>query len=564
MYESTRELERFLGNPYEGRGAFSFARAMAHDEAETFPEEGCALLDDWGLHRFYVPAPLGGALASFQELASLTRAVARRDLTLAIGHAKTLLGCIAAWVGGSPALQRRLADRVLAGAPVALGLTERAHGSDLLATDTVARPATGGGYALSGEKWLINNGTRSRFVTVLARTGDRGAPRDLSLLLLDKEGLPEGALEVLPKIRTHGIRGADMSGFTLREAPVPADAVIGEPGGGLDLMLKGLFVTRSLIGNLSLGAADTALRVTLDFARTRRLYRGAMLDLANVRADLAGGFASLLAAECTSLCASRAIQFLPEQLAVVSAVAKYVVPTAMEALLQRLSTVLGARHYLREGHAGGIFQKMLRDNSLTSLFDGSTAVNLSAIGLQLPELARERHRVEPAPAALFDLQAPVPRFAPERISQVSRGRDSVLVAGASLCRRLREAPPDLSPDTRELLRTCAERLLRGVATLDAEVAQLARESRRSLVESPALFDLAAHYARLHAASACLCVWDANRHADSFLGAGDWLAVALAGLLHAGRPPAPVLERVLDRLLALHEQDAAFSLTLGSD
>ena len=48
-----------------------------------------------GLPRLYVPAEFGGALTRYDELVAALQAVARRDLTVAIGHGKTFLGASA-------------------------------------------------------------------------------------------------------------------------------------------------------------------------------------------------------------------------------------------------------------------------------------------------------------------------------------------------------------------------------------------------------------------------------------------------------------------------------------
>ena len=194
-------LERHLGDPRDPASRISFREMLELDEREAFPAEAVAALDAFGLPRHYVPAALGGALRSFDAFCVLMRAVARRDLTVAIAHAKTFLGAAPIWIAGSASQKERLAAAVASGAKVALGLTEEAHGGDLFATETAA-VETPGGYALSGEKWLINNATLGNAVTVLARTDPRGGPRGFSLFLVDKREAPGYAC--LPKIRTTG------------------------------------------------------------------------------------------------------------------------------------------------------------------------------------------------------------------------------------------------------------------------------------------------------------------------------------------------------------------------
>ena len=73
-----------------------------------------------------------------------------------------------------------------------------------------------------------------------------------------------------------------------------------------------------------------------------------------------------------------------------SAVAKYFVPVRVEALVRELAVVPGARHYLREGHFFGHFQKLMRDNAVAGLFDGSTVINLNAISQQRGQLYESR------------------------------------------------------------------------------------------------------------------------------------------------------------------------------
>jgi alkylation response protein AidB-like acyl-CoA dehydrogenase len=224
--ELAEGLDRHLGDPHDPGTEFSYRDAAELDAKEEFPERACAALDAWGLPAHYVPAAYGGALGDYEQLLALIRTMARRDITVAIGHGKTFLGSVCTWVAGEPATALRLGALVRSGAQVSLGLTERSHGSDLMAGELIAEPH-GGDYRVSGEKWLINNATRGRLLCVLARTSPVGGPRGFSLLLIDKESLPEGTYRCTPKVPTLGIRGADISGVVFEGAPVDRTAVVG-------------------------------------------------------------------------------------------------------------------------------------------------------------------------------------------------------------------------------------------------------------------------------------------------------------------------------------------------
>src|SRR5690606_18400475 len=171
--------------------------------------------------------------------------------------------------------------------------SEEHHGSDLLANDMRAVRA-GDRYLLSGEKWPINRATRSGATVLLAKTDDGKNSRSLSVFLLYKSDLDPARFSHLPRVKTLGLRGCEISGLRFDRCPVPEDARIGEEGHGLDLALKAFQVTRTLCAGLSLGATDTALRTTLDFALQRRLYGGSVFDIPHARTTLVEAFADML------------------------------------------------------------------------------------------------------------------------------------------------------------------------------------------------------------------------------------------------------------------------------
>ena len=323
----------------------------------------------------------GGRLDSLEELFELGRVIAGRDPAVTIIANSSLGAAVPVWLAGSAQQRRAVADAVLADGYVALGMTEREHGADLLATGTTAR-RDGAEYIVDGEKWLINNAGLARFVCLLARDPDRSGMRSLSFLLVDLDALPASEYEVLTRIRTHGVRAAQISGIRFRGTRLPADALIARPGSGLELAAASLAVTRTLIPVLSLGALDTALRCCAAFLGERRLYGVTAVDIPYVHEELAAALVDLRVANMVARSCVRALHVLPDLSPVSSAVAKYLVPRIVETRVRRLAVVLGARSYLREDHWSGIFEKLRRDVRLFGLFDGSEPVVLSALAAQ--------------------------------------------------------------------------------------------------------------------------------------------------------------------------------------
>ncbi|HEY9402634.1 MAG TPA: acyl-CoA dehydrogenase family protein, partial [Pyrinomonadaceae bacterium] len=209
QYHAAAALEQYLGDPADAANVFSFAQAVEADELELYPDAPSAALNARDFPRQHVPLEEGGRLRSYEELLALLRVLARRDFTVAYAYGiQNTLGAAAVWTAGTPQQRQHLARLICDGHLVALAYNEKAHGSDFLATDLSATKVPGG-YLLSGEKWLINNATRARALTLIARTSQEVGPRACSLFLIDKAALDPATFSHLPKIKTLGIRGAD-------------------------------------------------------------------------------------------------------------------------------------------------------------------------------------------------------------------------------------------------------------------------------------------------------------------------------------------------------------------
>jgi alkylation response protein AidB-like acyl-CoA dehydrogenase len=543
-------LEKALGDPFRATDALGFAHALRLDEREEFPEEAASTLDALGLCAMYVPEALGGRLASFEHLAASLCSVARRDLTLAIGHGKTVLGSQPVFLAGDPAIARLVADRVLAGEPIALALTERHAGADLLACRTEASPRQGG-YALSGEKWLVNNATRASALSVFARTSPREGPRGFSMLFADK-GETEGAHRHLPKIRTHGIRGADISGIRYDDARCTHPPLGGE-GAGLPAVLKTFCITRTLVASLAVGALDTAIRIVLRFARERALFGTTVVGIPHARAVLARAIADLLTCEAASLAGARVLQCAPEQAAFWSSVLKYAVPVTVERAMRDLAVVFGARHYLREGDAAGAFQKIERDVALLGVFDGSTLVNLHAVALHGRLFARSGGAAGFVESGATDLAGPVAPLDPPRLSMM--GRD--VVRADALARFACDALA-----SRPEAERARERLLEHARAAEAGHEAIAASVPRSVADmTPAVVERAARHARvaLTALAGAACARFEPAWGD-VARRGDWLVLAGEDAHAANDDDSR--ERLLD--FALARVDAGLSLTLFAD
>ncbi|MGP3924196.1 acyl-CoA dehydrogenase family protein [Streptomyces sp. 8N616] len=534
------------------------------DRSELFPAAACRVLDDFGLPGYYVPAEHGGRFDDFGVLAGMLRAVSRIDLTTAVAHGKTYLGAVPTWIAGEPDRAAWLGERVAHGAVVSCALSERHHGSDLLAGEVTAERAGAdegpGGWLLTGEKWLINNVTRADLVTVLARTDPAGGPRGFSLFLVDKAQLDPDSFTCLPKVPTYGIRGADISGIAFHGACVPADALIGGEGQGVEIILKALHLTRTVCVSMSLGAADHALRLAAQLCVRAEDEGRPLLEQPYARRELGEAVAGLLLAEALSVVAVRGVHGLTREMSVISAVAKARVPAQVDELITRLARAFGPYGLLAEHHADGAFAKVERDHRIIGIFDGSSLVNRNALIDQFPRLTRAYRKGSWDAAGLAEaatVHEPVSPLRPADLTLVSSGGASVV---ASL--------PETVAGIRELAaqgRASAE-----LADLAGRLADVADELHDEMADMtvmpravpPAAFELAERFEVCFAAASGLHLW--LRGASRTRPADDtWLRGTLVkALTELGAETGPSGYEIYGRLadsLAACPSDTPFSL-----
>ncbi|MFC0433346.1 acyl-CoA dehydrogenase family protein [Kutzneria buriramensis] len=546
------ELERLLAELAREGGPFSSGYNARLDRQEAYPAEAFRILDEFGMASNYVPTRLGGRLDSVPELIQLFRVVSRHDLSVIVAYGKTILGAAPTWVAGRPDQARWLAGEVLSSTMVTWALTERHHGADLLSGELTATRSADG-WRLDGTKWLINNGTRAPLVCLLARTSAEGGSRGFSLFLVDKRELPPSAYSHLPKERTHGVRGVDISGMTFHGAHIPPGALIGDVGAGIEIVLKTMQLTRIVAVSLSLGAADHALRLAGSFLRRRRLYGRGLAELPAVRTTLGEVAASALLSEVVAMVAARGVHTISTEMSVITSITKALVPTLGDELLRQVGELLGARGVLLDVFADGAFEKLSRDHRIVAIFDGSTVVNRNALINQFPLLARAYHsgRWDSAGVAgAASLTGPLPDLDLSALTLLSR-------TGCSMVQSVPDAVAQIGRQTArgKLPAYVARQAADFARTVDAVLAEVTSYVPSSREVPDSAFTLAARYELCFAGAACMRVWLHSEQAAVAGGTagalwrdGTWLSACLARVLTLlGAAPEGAGDHAYDRL-----------------
>ena len=232
-----------------------------------------------------IPAEYGGVGGDARHEAIVTEEMGRHGIT-SIGH--TVHSILAHYLlnYGSEAQKRRWLPRMARGELVgAIAMSEPGAGSDLQSVRTRA-VREGNHYVLNGSKTFLSNGLHAGLVGIVAKTDPAQGARGMSIIMVEPEGQAGYRVgRVLDKI---GQNGWDTAEIFLDDCRVPADRLLGPAEGqGFIQLMRDLPYERALLALGGVAAMEYALRLTVDYARSRRLFGQALLEMQNARFKLA-------------------------------------------------------------------------------------------------------------------------------------------------------------------------------------------------------------------------------------------------------------------------------------
>ena len=273
-FDLTAEQQQFRGVVREFAEAEIAPHAEAWDRDHTFPVDTVLAMGKLGLFGLPFPAEYGGAGADYLTYCIAIEELARVDSSMAITlEAGVSLGAAPFHYAGTEAQKDTYLVPMIAGEVLgAFGLTEAEAGSDAGATRTRATldDATHE-WVIDGQKTFItNSGTPiTKCVTITARTG----PNEISNIVVDAG---TAGFDVMPPYRKMGWHASDTHELVFRDCHVPEERLLGERGEGFKTFLKILDDGRIAISALAVGLAQACLDASVEHARTRNAFGGAI------------------------------------------------------------------------------------------------------------------------------------------------------------------------------------------------------------------------------------------------------------------------------------------------
>lgn len=352
-------------------------QAKEVDRTHAFPRAQLKALAEVGLLGVNVPAEYGGSEAGVVSYSLAMTEVAGACASTAVTMAVTnMVGEIIAKFG-TEAQRRRYIPKLTSNEYTAgaFALSEPQAGSDAAALRTKAE-RKGDRWVLNGEKMWITSGDVAGVIVVWARTGGPGA-RGISAFLV--EGGTKGMTAGKPEEKM-GQRGSSTVSLSFEDCEIPADALLGEEGGGFKIAMTALDGGRIGVASAALGIGLAALDAATGYAREREAFGKPIAELQAIQWKIADMATELEAARQLVLRAA----WLKEQgrpFTREASMAKvYASEAANRAALEAVQ-IHGGYGYVDDFPV----ERHLRDVRVTTIYEGTSEVQRLVIARHLLE-----------------------------------------------------------------------------------------------------------------------------------------------------------------------------------
>jgi alkylation response protein AidB-like acyl-CoA dehydrogenase len=245
--------------------------AQEMEASGDYPDEIVAGLAGLGLFGLTIPEEYGGLGADMVSLAIVFEEISRGWMGVAGILGSHTLSCWMISRFGTDEQKSRYLPELSSGTRrTGIALTEPGAGSDLQGIQTSAR-RDGDFWVISGRKTWITNARHADPLPVLVKTNPAARPAHagMSVFLVDA-GTP--GFEVVRDLPKLGYRGPETCELVLDDVRVPASALLGTEGRGLQQVLGALEKGRINVAARAVGVAQEAYDQALRYAGQREAF----------------------------------------------------------------------------------------------------------------------------------------------------------------------------------------------------------------------------------------------------------------------------------------------------
>ncbi len=257
------------------------------DKEEWWPEEIMPMLGELGFLGVTIPEKYGGAGLGYLESGLILQAFSRYNHAFGlswIAHDNLCANNILN--NGSERQKSEFLPKLCSGEHVGcLGLTEPGAGSDALGSMTTAAKKNGDGYLINGSKIYITNGPIADICVLYAKTDKQErSSKGITAFVIETN---QPGFKVAQKLKKMGFRGSQTAELVFENLLVPKENILGKENEGHKVVMSGLDFERATIAPISVGIAERALEISVDYAKSRTQFNQPIANFQMIQSYLA-------------------------------------------------------------------------------------------------------------------------------------------------------------------------------------------------------------------------------------------------------------------------------------
>ncbi len=255
-------------------------RAVEIDHSGQFPSDLAKEIGNRGYQGLPYPAKYGGSGVGYVSYALVLEQICQASMTVGAIMAINTVPEEAIFRFGSEEQKKTFLTPLAQGELLGcIAFTETETGSDPKAITATARKS-GNGYVVRGEKQFVALAPVANLALVFTRHEGEG----LDAFIIDTSS---SGFIVREPCETMGLRGLGTSVVYLDDVYVPRQNLLGEEGQGFDILLEVISLARLGVAVEGIGVAQSALELSIDYAKQRKTSGKPIAELPTIQWHLA-------------------------------------------------------------------------------------------------------------------------------------------------------------------------------------------------------------------------------------------------------------------------------------
>ncbi len=256
------------------------------DNEEWWPDELMPKLGGLGFLGVTIPEQYGGAGMNMLDAGLVLQAFSRYNHAFGlawVAHDNLCANNI--YANGSEFIRNKYLPKLCSGEWIGcLGLTEPGAGSDALGSMRTKAVRDGDEYVINGSKLYITNGPVADICLLYAKTEQGRGSKGITAFVVETSA---PGFKVAQKLTKMGFRGSQTAELVFEDMRVPVENILGVEHRGHQVVMSGLDFERAMVAPISVGVAERALQLAVEFAKTREQFGKPIAEFQMVQSRLA-------------------------------------------------------------------------------------------------------------------------------------------------------------------------------------------------------------------------------------------------------------------------------------